>query len=666
MQSLSELLPSLPNSQIEEISQFWNSSKLETQAHEARLQFLLQKMTDTRTVEEKAKQLGRKLTELLASFLSANQYRRTHFELRTRRPPSIHSHYELDAALSSLQRQGLVFPYGYPKPDAGYFVPRELAEILISMHRLEKHGLSELLTMEGFYLARLESAKQQGKENHWKESYKLISQESAVLSRLARLPEELKELVEKTILNFGGILPRSFFDRLSLASLTWDSESWKATLEKQGLGTVAFLHLEKYGVRHDEETLILFQEVSRAFFRARSFPKKNKDFCSPNGADLLANAQRLFAWVQENPIRFTSQGEVFRSTEKHLLEEFLESPCKEIDAQGSLDFLLRCALDQEWIEKTAEKTLVLSPAGMEWRILPMKAKLRGLLWHACEEKSLGGHSVHHWRLRRIALRLLKQDRPGMWQDAMAIALCARNLYLTRLDRWINNPEWASRANHNTSGAPLEDLQQIAWTLFAWMRLRLHPLGIIEFAYDRKGRPVALRLSKLGMELLNAKKRRSGRSKAKIIVNADFEIVLFPDDRSYELLHRLDSLATRSKSDRLIHFRLEEKSIRRALRSGITLESIIQTLEQNSELPIPQNVLFSIRDWGAKIGLVSLGKRHHLSVEDPLVLEKLLTNPQVRSALSSKSTEKEAVLKRSLSCEQIRLMILESGLAIERD
>ena len=39
------------------------------------------------------------------------------------------------------------------------------------------------------------------------------------------------------------------------------------------------------------------------------------------GVDFLANADRFFFFVQEHPLRFTTQGQIFRSTEKAILEE---------------------------------------------------------------------------------------------------------------------------------------------------------------------------------------------------------------------------------------------------------------------------------------------------------------------------------------------------------
>ena len=96
-----------------------------------------------------------------------------------------------------------------------------------------------------------------------REMYKMYSLESAAVSRIDRLPDGVKALIEKAILEFGGILPRKLFERMKTDLPHWNGRRWQMILEKSLIGTVERLDLARHGVRHDDETLVVFNEVAR-------------------------------------------------------------------------------------------------------------------------------------------------------------------------------------------------------------------------------------------------------------------------------------------------------------------------------------------------------------------------------------------------------------------
>ena len=80
----------------------------------------------------------------------------------------------------------------------------------------------------------------------------------------------------------------------------------------------------------------------------------------------------------------------------------------------------------------------------------------------------------------------------------------------------------------------------------------------------------------------------------LIVTPDFEIVLFPTGDDAELVHELDRFAVRERQGETLHFRLNEKSVQRALSEGMYLSRILATLRGQSRTPVPQNVLSLLR------------------------------------------------------------------------
>ncbi len=61
--------------------------------------------------------------------------------------------------------------------------------------------------------------------------------ELPVVQRIERLEPSLRHLVEKVILEFGGILPRPLFDRMESELPGWDATSWSKALGESLVGT---------------------------------------------------------------------------------------------------------------------------------------------------------------------------------------------------------------------------------------------------------------------------------------------------------------------------------------------------------------------------------------------------------------------------------------------
>ena len=667
-QNLEALLSTLPEERLREIYAFWDRNGPPPAARQELLVGLLQRMTDARSVEEKSRGLGRKLGELLGTFLDAPGFSKARSEIHRGRPPLILSPRELDAALNALVRQGLLAPQGNGGKAHDYAIPLEVGRCLQALQRRDRRGLRDVLFLKGLLESSCGQDGNGRNGSHLKESYKLLSEESAVLARIRHLPPDVRGLVEKAAVSFGGILPRSLFDRLALGPASWEGTRWQEVLEKNYLGTVAELSLDHYGIHHDEETLVLFQETTVAFLRAHAFKKrKPRASVASLGVDLISNIDRFITFVLENPVKFTVKGEIFRTTEKRITEEFLQGSCRELGEGGLLAVVYRFCLENRLIDRTGERTFALSSRGREWKGFTLEEKLRALLKFCCEERSPGADSPHQLRLRRIFLRWLGRLEPGEWCDAMSLPLLARNSYLGSLDQLQVAEVFAARYAFS-SHAPMEDLQQMTWNLFSWVRRRLHPLGVVDLCYDRSKRPMALRLSRLGAQVLAppAVEGAPVGKRAHVVINPDFEVVLFPTEDSYEIVHALDRFCVRTKCDRLYHYRLTEESVRRALSEGVSVSELVAWLGANSRVPVPQNVIYSIWDWAMKNGVLRIGKRNHISASRLEVLDRFLGDPRVKRQISSRPSENEAVLKRKLPVREIRRLVLDQGFFIDTE
>ena len=175
---------------------------------------------------------------------------------------------------------------------------------------------------------------------------------------------------------------------------------------------------------------------------------------------------------------------------------------------------------------------------------------------------------------------------------------ARNAYLAQIDIAQTEEFFATRFQGGCY-TPSETLQQMCWNLLVWVKKRLFPLGLVDIGMHG-GRVTALRLSKLGAELLDAEPAgRVGGTRSTVIVQPDFELLLFPGDDVHDVVHLFDRFAHRTKSDHVYQFKLDQPSVAAGIADGLSGEQIVQEMTDRARAPIPQNVLYSLAEWSQR-------------------------------------------------------------------
>jgi hypothetical protein len=262
------------------------------------------------------------------------------------------------------------------------------------------------------------------------------------------------------------------------------------------------------------------------------------------------------------------------------------------------------------------------------------------------------------------LRLLKRIEVGIWYDLMYLPFLARNTYLSNLDE-LAVEDYFQAHGGGAHSTPLEDLQRLAWNLVGWVRKRLYLLGIVDLGYDGHNRPVAMRLTRMGAKLLGiAAEHDESAGIGNLVVTPDFEVVLFPTGDDSELVHDLDRFCRREKNGHLVHFKILEKGVHRALTEGMFLRRILSTLVQNSRTPVPQNVIYSIRDWASRAGLLQLTEKCDVQCDDAETLARFLADPGVRPYVSKVVDERHVKLKSKATPKRLQSLLRELGFLVE--
>jgi hypothetical protein len=674
--SAASVVATVPKIDLPELFRYWAGKRrvqIPDRDEKAREQ-VLEWMGDSAVVAERVEEMGRRTRAIFDVLLGAPRYELPRSELAAHRQLSYLSSYDLEASIAVLGRHALIAPsrsremlrYGLN----AYAVPVDVGDSVLQARRAKRRGVFDVLTLKG-HLDRLYTDPTRAPKmpaGRQRELYKMYSNEAASVARVGRLPVGFAGLVEKAVMQFGGILHRDLFERMDHELPHWNGRRWGKILEESLIGTVEQLDLARYGLNHADETLIVFNEVALAWLRrvaAPGDPDAPHDEASL-GVDLVSNISRFVGFIIDHDVRFTVRGEIFKTTEKRILRELIPNPGRELARSDVLDFIYGFARHTRLIESTGERTFALTSRGREWEPLSLDEKNRALLEYTIEERDLGGEYFHQARMRRIYLRMLKRVEVGVWYDLMYIPFLARNTYLSNLDELAVEDYFAARngAGHYT---PMEDLQRLAWNLVNWVRKRLYLLGFVDLGYDGNSRPVAVRLTKLGARLLGiATKCEERASVGNLIITPDYEVVLFPTGDDAELIHDLDRFCKREKNGHLVHFRILEKGVHRALSEGMYLRTILSTLEDNSRTPVPQNVKYSIRDWASHAGLLRINRAREVRSDNAEILERFRSDPGVRPYLTGEEGGALVKLKKRASVSRLQSLFRELGFLVEPD
>jgi hypothetical protein len=569
--------------------------------------------------------------------------------------------------MGGLERTAMVFREGDGE-DVQFALPGELADALLLQEIAEKSRANAVtITLKAHLDERYAGPEVERpmSPSRLREMFKMYANEPASVARVERLPEGLRDLVGKTVLEFGGLLPRRFFERMETELPHWNQRRWGKILEESLVGTAARLELERYGIQHEDDTLIVFNEVTLAWFKRVAVPS---DPDAPHdeaalGVDLMANISRFLAYIIDHAVRFTVKGEIFKTTEKRILTELIPNPGRELERAEVLQFIFRFSRAAGLIEVTGERTFKLTAAGRDWESQDLDDKLAGLFEHVTFELDEAHESVHHPAMRRILATLMKRLEVGVWYDVMYLPFLARNAYLSQLDALEVDEMIAARGAAGAGAA--EDLQRLAWNLVGWVRKRLYLLGLVDLGYDDKGHPVAMRLTRTGARVLGIDAPEEETfGIGRLVVTPDFEVVLFAEGDDAVLTHDLDRFTDRTKDGALRQFRISEKSVHRGLVEGMTLNKMREVLTMNARTPVPRNVLQSIRDWATKSGLLLLGPDHVIRAQDSGILVRFARDAGVRPFIKGTLDGNALQLKTKTSLARYRTLFRDLGYLIE--
>jgi len=136
-------------------------------------------------------------------------------------------------------------------------------------------------------------------------------------------------------------------------------------------------------------------------------------------------------------------------------------------------------------------------------------------------------------------------------------------------------------------------------------------------------------------------------------------VLFPYNLAPKIRWKLSAFSQLEKADQMMIARLSQESITQGIDKGMELDEIIRLLKDHSKTGIPQNVEYSIREWGEKYGQVYLMDALILRIRHPETVQAIKEIKDVSRHILGEITPQDLIVKRS-GAEQILKALSKAG------
>jgi hypothetical protein len=236
--------------------------------------------------------------------------------------------------------------------------------------------------------------------------------------------------------------------------------------------------------------------------------------------------------------------------------------------------------------------------------------------------------------REAVLKQLRACQPGVWYSVQSF-----------LETLQGDDPFTLRPSQRYAGDAgfkmAEDLRAV-WRhtdgeiIVGMLRSTLSELGVLALGYERDSVPGAeeninpdmFMLTEFGAEVLTGESSGSQQpSSRSLVVQPNFQVLLM--DAYMPALYWLVRHATLERIGRVSRFTLTRDSLRRGLRRGGDVESAVAFLGNHCQKALPQNVVYTLRDW-ARVEETVPARVALVEVSDEELARELVTSPKLQA------------------------------------
>lgn len=236
--------------------------------------------------------------------------------------------------------------------------------------------------------------------------------------------------------------------------------------------------------------------------------------------------------------------------------------------------------------------------------------------------------------REAVQRLLRHCQPGVWYSVASFQATIRGD-----DPYVLRP---SQRFAGESGFKLAEDLRTQWEytdgeiLIGMLRSTLYELGLVALGYEREVvpgaggdvNPDAFMLTEFGAEVLTSELSASKQPSARaLVVQPNFQVLLM--EPYMPALYWLARHASLEQLGRVSRFTLSREALQRGLGRGGDIEEVVDFLTAHTQKALPQNVLYTLRDWARQSRELALPKVTLLECSDEEIARELVSAPTLR-------------------------------------
>lgn len=398
--------------------------------------------------------------------------------------------------------------------------------------------------------------------------------------------------------------------------------------------------------------------------------------------DLVA----LTAAAQHQEIELTRAGALPKRAAQRLLPSLVSERAQRSEEDGLiyLDFLKQVACELGLIvapASTAKTRAHLAPGAKieSWGRHDVVMQARRLVRRWPTDRwwvDLPGAQYQEWLTfylepslaREVVTKLLRECRPGVWYSLASFRATVQGD-----DPYVFRPD---QRHAGEAGFKLAEDLRSQWDrtdgeiLSGIFRSTLYELGIVALGYDRDTPPTATEdvnpdyflLTELGAEALNGELSASGQPSARsLVVQPNFQAILM--EPYMPALYWLARYAALEQVGRVSQFTLTREALQPAFRQGMTIDEVIAFLEAHTQKALPQNVIFTMRDWARQYHeQQELAKLHVIEANDEAVAGELVTSPKLRAFRLRRVGPRSVAVPPETSLGELRRALEKLGYA----
>ena len=449
---------------------------------------------------------------------------------------------------------------------------------------------------------------------------RLLAQPARVNERIAALPPDLRDVLRNAIMVTGGIdrVPQNK-DRTSM--------ELRQMLEANLIGTVSELPVSLF----NRPIIIVFTELTDAMLYQQFEPATKYDTVLARGTAALMELNCIIQQLATDGVRTKMGGGMYKSSLRRLASCIGPEDVqwdKDSLTESYIDLLYRLGLlkdqDEEILPSDgADAWFALSP---EDQLARIAARLMDV--HVSTSKYL-------WGMLMEEVKKLPLDNP------LHLAILFSRVILRIIKDIPARSDLHDQLGHFHS---MEDMVQV---LHSWVRVLAH-YGIVDVYLDKEV-AVAAKLTEHGALALGRPVVREEEPNQKIlIVNPDFEVIVFRHGPDWRVAATLGLFAERIKVDlTTYHFKIARQNVEAGVLCGMSAEGMLGFLQQHSRTPIPQNIEYSIRDWAGKVQVARTFSAIVLEVKDAATLDLLMEDPVMKGHVIRRLSPTLATVKAKL-------------------